>query len=165
MRKFAVLAVLAIGLLVASLAFAQPGAGFTDYSSGFGYVPDRGISVGYEAMGESQAATGQFDFRRANGQDQGEGFHALVTCLNVDGNEAWMIIQVEQTNDTFSGHRAVYVQDNSDGKRNGSWDRFRIRNTDKPLAADCDRNDNDRDNSREIRGDIVVEEGGFARNP
>lgn len=152
------------GLFTLTL-IAADGAAFTDYSSGFGYVPDGGLSIGYEAQGELQAATGEFDFRRSNRNGQGEGFHADVTCLNAPNDtEAWLIIEIEETNGDFEGYRTVYVQDNGDGNSDGTWDRFRIRETrDHPeTSIDCDRDDDDRGNSREIRGDIVVEDSGFA---
>lgn len=159
MRKFAILGVMATGLLVASLAFAQPGAGVNDYSSGFGYwgSPGGGASIGYQAIGADPAtnlATGQFDYREASRAGQGQGQHGVIFCLTIDGDQARF--QIDMGNDNIWEAHAV---DNGDG----TGDTFGLDKNASPDLTDCDH-DNEDEVQRGIRGDIVVEEGGFAGN-
>lgn len=172
MRKFAILGVMAIGLLVASLAFAQVPTG--DYASGSGFWsgspdgdgPQGPGSVGFEAietLPDTGMAQGEFDYREATRNGRGKGFHADVTCINIDENNGWVGLVVETS--TLAGVETgdfliAYVEDNGDGR----GDEFDLDDSDELEAspADCDSDDDD---ATALRGNIyVADEGGFARN-
>lgn len=161
--KRSLLTLAAIGVLaLGTMAFG--GAGTNDYSSGFGYWNADNASVGYTAQTVAPGtnlATGQFDYRAASRDGQGKGFHAVIDCLEVDGERAW--VRLEVTESTHPDHAPgdtliAYAEDNGDGH----GDAFDLREEDDDLFndADCDRDDDDEGTA--IRGDIVVEEGGFA---
>ncbi len=174
MRKaflFVTAALFALGMTTASGA-QVPNAGTNDYSSGFGFLEDpqtRG-SVGYEVIGLTPGgagvspAQGEFDFRR---QTNGRGFHASAVCIRADGNRAVLGLEVEQSTDPAyrPGElvEAVAV-DNVDG--NGGDRRGDTFDLDESSSneADC-MEDGQSNEDSPIRGDIVVEDAGFATLP
>jgi hypothetical protein len=156
--------------LVTGPAAAQ-NAGDSDYSSGFGFLQEPAGNVGYELIGmapgspDPNPAQGQFDFRRSNRTGQGTGFHAIGVCIAVDGDEAVLGLRVTESNDpAYTVGEAVeaVALDGGDGNpRNNGNDRFHLPETsdDDPDEPDCET---DEEADSKIRGDIVVEEGGFA---
>lgn len=165
------------GLFALGLIAASPGgAGTNDYSSGFGFWQsseraEQG-SIGYEAIGTDPTGTtvtaeGEFDYRQATRSGQGGGFHAQVVCLNVDGdsdgeNDAIIGLVVEESNAAeFSQGDTLEAKavDNGDGR----GDEFDLReaNGSTPLTPEPDCEDDEFDTDP-IRGNIVVEDGGFA---
>lgn len=158
-------------LAAGAFAFTPPGAGTNDHSSGFGFWQagdgdEQPGSVGFEANAntpdsplETQSpAQGEFDYRA---QGTGEGFHADVVCIDAEGNEALIGLVVTQSTDADTPvgmQLEAQVVDNQDGNggARGSGDTFDLEEGD----ADCDGEEEfDPD---PIRGDIVVEDGGFA---
>jgi hypothetical protein len=169
-----------LGLLVAALfvlglvttpATAQ-NAGTNDYSSGFGFLddPENRGSVGYELIAltpvSSSPAQGQFDFRRATRDGQGIGFHALGVCIDAEGDEAVLGLQVDESTDPayeegeFLEAVALDASDGNGGARNG--DKFNMDEESTTEEADCET---DQEPTSNIRGDIVVQDGGFGIQP
>jgi hypothetical protein len=147
-------------------------AASSDYSSGFGFLndPENRGSVGYELIGlvpggvGTSPAQGEFDFRRATQAGQGRGFHANGVCINADGDEAVLGLQVETSTDPayevgeFLEAVALDVVDGNGGSQNG--DMFNMDPSSTEDEADCET---DQEPTSPIRGDIVVEDGGFAQ--
>ncbi len=175
MRKVLLFTVAAlVALTTAGAVGAQvPNAGTNDYSSGFGFLDDpqtRG-SVGYQVIGLTPGgsgvspARGEFDFRRAG---DGRGFHADAFCIRADGNRAVIGLRVEQSTDpayTVGDRLEAVAVDNVDGnggdRRGDTFDLDESSNDDE---ADCTE-DGQSNQDSPIRGDIVVEDAGFARMP
>jgi hypothetical protein len=159
-------AILALGMAAGVTAAQDPNAGTNDYSSGFGFLNDpqtRG-SVGYELIGltpggvGTSPAEGEFDFRRAS---NGRGFHANGVCINADGNEAVISVQVEQSTDP-AYQVGEFVEGLAVDNGDGQGDEFHLdeSSSSNGSASDC-QEDNNEDPSP-IRGNIVVQDGGFA---
>lgn len=160
MSKKALTALIAglILVLTAAIAYAQ---GTGDYSSGEGiWHDDSGDkSVGWEVVGNEATgeADGEFDLRQ-NGT--GDGFHADIVCIRVEGNEAFFELN---TDDDAAEEFEVYAVDNVNGNggpRDG--DTFGLKPEDTvestPLTdEDCEE---DRNNDEDpIDGDIFNIDG------
>ena len=151
----------AVAIIVVPVAASSAGVG--DRSSGQGYWSGNnnnpgqpgtttGGSIGYEALGTLPDAVGsqgegQFDFRRQDGS----GFHARVTCLRVEGNEAFIGLLA-----TDGSMWEAYAQDNNNGSGNrpGAQDLFNL------IESDNDCDDDARDGASRVFGDIDNVDGG-----
>jgi hypothetical protein len=149
-RKF--LVAVSAALLLGALSVVASAQGTGDYSSGQGiWRDDSGDkSVGWEVVGNEATgeADGEFDLRS---RGSGEGFHADVICINVDGNEAFL--ELDEDGDGVAEFE-VYAVDNirgNGGPRGG--DTFGLKEEDDLLLdMDCEE---DRNNDEDpVWGDI-----------
>jgi hypothetical protein len=148
----------AAGLLLVPAA-ANAGAG--DYSSGEGLwssstnqpgqAGDRqNFSVGWEAF-DAAVPDGEFDIRN---QQTGEGFHAEIVCLEVQGNVAIFGLVADD-----GTQYEAYAEDNTNGSggfRPGTQDRFHL----EPEDANCEDADDDSDQAKPIYGDVFNYDSG-----
>jgi len=170
------ISLIAISLIAATPVSSQ-NAATSDYSSGFGFLedPETPGSVGYQIMGlvpggeVDTPVRGEFDFRRADRNARGRGFHAEGVCINAEGanddvTRAVIVVQVEQSTDPayrVGEFVRVLAVDNVDG--NGGAHRgdvFHLDETSSQTPLSCEQDGEE--TPAPIRGDIVVQNGGFA---
>lgn len=158
-RVLRIVAVIAVLAVLPSGASAQ---GTGDYSSGQGIWQDESgdKSIGYEVVGNEASgdADGEFDLRSRTG----DGFHADVICIRVEGNEAFLELD---TNGDGDAEYEVYAVDNvagNGGPRSGDTFGLKEEDDESNLGQlfqdeDCEEDrDNDQDN---IRGDVFNIDG------
>jgi hypothetical protein len=119
-RGLTVGAILAAATLLTPTLAAGQQPLVSDYASGAGFWqaanpddPGPG-SIGFQAIFPGTAGI-EFDYRR---QGDGRGFHAEVVCLSVQGNEAWMVLAVQESNLPVDPGPVLvaYLADDGDGQ-------------------------------------------------
>ena len=120
-RKLSALAALAAGILLMPVAAVAQAPPMLDYVSGAGFWQATGVDdPGPGSVGLRVTAPGgggdEFDYRR---QSDGRGFHAVEVCLSVEGNRAWMLLAVQESNlptIPVGTLLPAYAEDNGDGQ-------------------------------------------------